>query len=107
MTGQGALRDGDRRTGMKGRTSLTIVLAAGGGTRMRSSLPKVLHRLAGQSLISHVLRAVPQGAGQALAVVVGPDHQTVSDEVKRVRPDAQTFIQRRRLGTAHAVLTAR
>jgi bifunctional UDP-N-acetylglucosamine pyrophosphorylase / glucosamine-1-phosphate N-acetyltransferase len=92
---------------MKGRTSLTVVLAAGEGTRMRSSMPKVLHPVAGQSLLAHVLGAVPHGAGDALAVVVGPDHQTISDEVKRVRPDAQTFIQRERLGTAHAVLAAR
>ena len=40
---------------MTGRTSLTIVLAAGEGTRMRSSMPKVLHPVAGQSLLAHVL----------------------------------------------------
>jgi len=92
---------------MTGRTSLTVVLAAGEGTRMRSSLPKVLHPVAGQSLLAHVLGATPKGAGAALAVVVGPDHQVVTDEVKRTRPDAATFIQRERLGTAHAVLAAR
>ena len=42
-------------TGKTGRTNLTIVLAAGEGTRMRSSLPKVLHPVAGQSLLAHVL----------------------------------------------------
>jgi bifunctional UDP-N-acetylglucosamine pyrophosphorylase / glucosamine-1-phosphate N-acetyltransferase len=41
------------------RSSLTVVLAAGEGTRMRSSLPKVLHSVAGQSLLSHVLDAAP------------------------------------------------
>src|ERR1700759_1872797 len=92
---------------MKARTSLTIVLAAGEGTRMRSSLPKVLHPVAGQSLLAHVLRAAPHGAGDALAVVIGPDHQAVADEVKRARPDAGTFVQHERLGTAHAVLAAR
>jgi bifunctional UDP-N-acetylglucosamine pyrophosphorylase / glucosamine-1-phosphate N-acetyltransferase len=92
---------------MTGRTSLTIVLAAGEGTRMRSALPKVLHPVAGQSLLAHVLGAAPRGNGAALAVVVGPDHQAVAAEVKRVRPDAATFIQRERLGTAHAVLAAR
>src|SRR4051812_10202219 len=91
---------------MKERTSLTVVLAAGEGTRMRSSMPKVLHPVAGQSLLAHVLRAVPHGAGASLAVVVGPDHQPVVDEVKRVRPDAATFLQRERLGTPHAVLAA-
>src|SRR4051794_5217898 len=92
---------------MPERTSLTIVLAAGEGTRMRSALPKVLHPVAGQSLLAHVLRAAPHGAGASLAVVVGPDHQAVTAEAKRLRPDAQTFVQGERLGTAHAVLAAR
>jgi bifunctional UDP-N-acetylglucosamine pyrophosphorylase / glucosamine-1-phosphate N-acetyltransferase len=92
---------------MSGRTSLTIVLAAGEGTRMRSSTPKVLHPVAGQSLLAHVLSAAPKGTGTALAVVIGPDHQAVDDEAKRRRPDAQTFVQQDRKGTAHAVLAAR
>src|SRR5438876_857618 len=92
---------------MADRTSLTIVLAAGEGTRMRSKSPKVLHPVAGQSLLAHVLRAAPSGTGASLAVVVGPDHQSVAEEAKRVRPDATAFVQRERLGTAHAVLAAR
>ncbi|WP_027578553.1 bifunctional UDP-N-acetylglucosamine diphosphorylase/glucosamine-1-phosphate N-acetyltransferase GlmU [Bradyrhizobium sp. Ai1a-2] len=92
---------------MTARSSLTVVLTAGEGTRMRSSLPKVLHPVAGQSLLSHVLRAAPNGTGASLAVVVGPDHQAVADETRRVRSDARTFVQRERLGTAHAVLAAR
>jgi bifunctional UDP-N-acetylglucosamine pyrophosphorylase / glucosamine-1-phosphate N-acetyltransferase len=92
---------------MTARSSLTVVLAAGEGTRMRSSLPKVLHPVAGESLLSHVLRAAPNGGGASLAVVVGPDHQAVADETRRVRSDAMTFVQRERLGTAHAVLAAR
>src|SRR6202166_10456 len=90
-----------------GRTSLTVVLAAGEGTRMRSSMPKVLHPVAGQSLLAHVLGAAPRGAGAALAVVVGPDHRAVEEETRRLRPDAAPFVQRERLGTAHAVLAAR
>src|SRR5205085_8323921 len=89
------------------RSSLTVVLAAGEGTRMRSAVPKVLHPVAGQSLLSHVLQAAPQGQGTALAVVVGPDHAAVEAEAKRLRPDVSTFVQRERLGTAHAVLAAR
>jgi len=92
---------------MTSRTSLTIVLAAGEGTRMRSSLPKVLHPVAGQSLMSHVLGAAPSGQNGSLAVVVGPDHDAVAAEARRVRPGAAIFIQRERLGTAHAVLAAR
>src|SRR5713226_7470352 len=92
---------------MTGRTSLTIVLAAGEGTRMQSSIPKVMHPVAGQSLLAHVLGAAPKGAGAALAVVIGPDHGSVAEETRRLRPDATTFVQRERLGTAHAVLAAR
>ncbi|MDB5627381.1 MAG: UDP-N-acetylglucosamine pyrophosphorylase / glucosamine-phosphate N-acetyltransferase [Tardiphaga sp.] len=92
---------------MNARTSLTIVLAAGEGTRMRSSLPKVLHEVAGQSLLTHVLTAAPSGHGTALAVVVGPDRDDVAGAARRARPDAQTFVQHDRLGTAHAVLAAR
>jgi bifunctional UDP-N-acetylglucosamine pyrophosphorylase/glucosamine-1-phosphate N-acetyltransferase len=92
---------------MAPRSSLTIVLAAGEGTRMRSSIPKVLHRVAGQSLLAHVLGASPNGAGAAVAVVVGPGQEAVEQETKRLRPEAASFVQRERLGTAHAVLAAR
>jgi bifunctional UDP-N-acetylglucosamine pyrophosphorylase / glucosamine-1-phosphate N-acetyltransferase len=92
---------------MPTRSSLTVVLAAGEGTRMHSRLPKVLHQLAGQSLLAHVLQAAPSGAGTSLAVVIGPDHAQVAEEARRVRSDAQTFVQSERLGTAHAVLAAR
>ena len=92
---------------MTARSSLTIVLAAGEGTRMRSALPKVLHPVAGQPLLAHVLAAAPKGEGDALAVVIGPDHAAVAEAIKRLRPDAMIFVQRERLGTAHAVLAAR
>src|SRR6201996_8563133 len=92
---------------MTARSSLTVVLAAGEGTRMRSSLPKVLPPVAGEPLLAHVLHAAPSGASARLAVVIGPDHKAVADEVRRIRPDAETFVQRERLGTAHAVLAAR
>ena len=92
---------------MTARTSLTVVLAAGEGTRMRSRLPKVLHQIAGRAMLAHVLAAAPRGAGDRVAIVVGPDHQAVSDEAKRASPDTATFVQRERLGTAHAVLAAR
>src|SRR6516165_8910397 len=92
---------------MTARSSLTVVLAAGAGTRMRSSLPGVLHPLAGETLLAHVLRAVPKGQTADLAVVIGPDHQAVADEARRRRTDAAIFVQHERLGTAHAVLAAR
>jgi bifunctional UDP-N-acetylglucosamine pyrophosphorylase / glucosamine-1-phosphate N-acetyltransferase len=92
---------------MTGRTTLTIVLAAGEGTRMQSTTPKVLHAVAGRSLLAHVLGAAPKGSAASLALVIGPDHQAVAEEARRVRGDAAIFVQRERLGTAHAVLAAR
>jgi bifunctional UDP-N-acetylglucosamine pyrophosphorylase / glucosamine-1-phosphate N-acetyltransferase len=92
---------------MSARSSLTVVLAAGEGTRMRSRLPKVLHPVAGQSMLAHVLAAAPKDDDARLAVVIGPDHEAVADEVLRLRPDAKIFFQSERLGTAHAVLAAR
>jgi bifunctional UDP-N-acetylglucosamine pyrophosphorylase/glucosamine-1-phosphate N-acetyltransferase len=92
---------------MTARSSLTVVLAAGEGTRMRTTLPKVLHPIAGESLLAHVLAAASKGEEARLAVVIGPDHARVEQEVKRLRPDADIFVQRERLGTAHAVLAAR
>jgi bifunctional UDP-N-acetylglucosamine pyrophosphorylase / glucosamine-1-phosphate N-acetyltransferase len=105
MTAAGVARK--KRMAMTARSSLTVVLAAGEGTRMRSGLAKVLHPVAGRSLLAHVLDASPKGTGAALAVVIGPDHGSVADEIRRIRPDAAIFVQRERLGTAHAVLAAR
>src|SRR5258708_36645005 len=73
---------------MTGRTSLTIVLAAGEGTRMRSTMPKVLHPVAGQSLLAHVLGPAPKGPGTALAVVIGPAHEAVTAGAKQGCPHA-------------------
>jgi bifunctional UDP-N-acetylglucosamine pyrophosphorylase/glucosamine-1-phosphate N-acetyltransferase len=83
------------------------VLAAGEGTRMRSSRAKVLHEVAGRSLLAHVLAAVKDAGTSAAAVVIGSDSEAVAAEVKRMLPGAQTFVQAERRGTAHAVLTAR
>ena len=89
------------------RSCLAIVLAAGEGTRMRSSLPKVLHAIGGRSLLAHVLRAVAETKATAAAVVVGPDQEAVAAEAEQALAGAQCFVQRERRGTAHAVLAAR
>src|SRR5262249_22430607 len=91
---------------MKTNAGVTVVLAAGEGTRMRSLRPKVLHAIAGRALIAHVLAAAGADGGRC-AVVIGPDHGEVAAEVKRVAPQAQLFVQGERRGTAHAVLAAR
>lgn len=89
------------------RSLLVLVLTAGEGTRMASSLPKVLHKVAGRSMVGHVV-ATARGAGAAaVAVVVGPGRDDVAKEVKSLAPDAEIFVQAERRGTAHAVLAAR
>lgn len=95
------------RANSQSRTCLAVVLAAGEGTRMRSALPKVMHTIAGRSLLAHVLAALAKAGGTQTAVVIGPDHDVVAAEAKRVAPGADIFVQRERRGTGHAVLAAK
>ena len=92
---------------MAARTCLAIVLAAGEGTRMRSARPKVLHAVAGRSLLAHVLDAIAGINPDAVAVVIGPGQDAVAAEAKRTLPHAAAFVQHERRGTAHAVLAAK
>ena len=90
-----------------GRSLTAIVLAAGKGTRMRSDLPKVLHAVAGRSMLGHVLAAARQAGASRIAVVVEPGQEAVAREIERSAPGASVHPQAERLGTAHAVLAAR
>lgn len=89
------------------RSLTAIVLAAGKGTRMRSDLPKVLHRIAGRTLLGHVLVAAREAGASRIAVVVEPGQEAVAREIEALAPGASVFPQVERLGTAHAVLAAR
>lgn len=89
------------------RTCLSIVLAAGDGTRMRSATAKVLHPVAGLPMVSHVLKAAAAAGGEAAAVVVGHGAATVEAACRGAWPGIGFFVQKERLGTAHAVLAAR
>ncbi len=88
------------------RACLTIALAAGEGTRMKSALPKVLHPVAGRPMLAHVLAACGQAGADALAVVVGPGRDDVARAARAVAPDIGVYVQTERLGTAHATLAA-
>ena len=92
---------------MRQRTCLAIVLAAGEGTRMRSSRPKVLHEIAGRTLLGHVLSALDGAGSSEIAVVIGPDADAVAAEARSFVADAHIYVQTERLGTAHAVLAAK
>lgn len=83
-----------------------LVLAAGAGTRMRSQTPKVLHTLAGRSMLSHALHAIGALAPHHLVVVLGKDHDRVAQEVGEVAEKldrtVDIAIQDEQLGTGHA-----
>ncbi len=89
------------------RSCLAIVLAAGEGTRMRSARPKVLHEIAGRSMLAHAMAAVAASGAADFAVIVGPNREDVAAEARRAAQNVEIFVQAERLGTAHAVLTAR
>jgi bifunctional UDP-N-acetylglucosamine pyrophosphorylase/glucosamine-1-phosphate N-acetyltransferase len=80
-----------------------IVLAAGKGTRMKSSLPKVLHPLRGLPIIEHALRAVVQATGHRPVIIIGRDAAAVQ---AAIGDRADCALQTEQLGTGHAVLMA-
>ncbi len=86
---------------------LAIILAAGEGTRMRASQPKVLHEIGSHALLAHVLSAANAAGCNDIAVVVGPNHEAVESLAHKRAPQAQIFRQTERRGTAHALLMAR
>jgi bifunctional UDP-N-acetylglucosamine pyrophosphorylase/glucosamine-1-phosphate N-acetyltransferase len=83
-----------------------VVLAAGQGTRMKSSTPKVLHRLAGLPLVAHVLRTAETLQPEHLAVVVRHERDRVAAEVAERMPDALVVDQDEVPGTGRAVEAA-
>jgi bifunctional UDP-N-acetylglucosamine pyrophosphorylase/glucosamine-1-phosphate N-acetyltransferase len=96
---------------LEGSTGLgevsTIILAAGEGTRMRSATPKVLHRLAGRSLVEHAVRAAAGLAPQRMAVVVGHGREAVTEHLhelaKAIDGTVTVAVQAEQHGTGHAV----
>lgn len=83
-----------------------ILLAAGEGTRMKSQTPKVLHSVAGRSLLGHVIHAVNYLKPQQLRIVVGSGRQAVEAHIAEIAPSAVTIFQQERKGTGHAAQLA-
>ncbi|MGJ0486148.1 MAG: bifunctional UDP-N-acetylglucosamine diphosphorylase/glucosamine-1-phosphate N-acetyltransferase GlmU [Methylomicrobium sp.] len=79
----------------------TIILAAGKGTRMRSELPKVLHKIAGKPLLRHVYDMSHTLENNRILIVYGHGAERVLDTLKDI--DAGWFEQKQQLGTGHAV----
>ncbi len=92
---------------MSDRPLLIVILAAGKGTRMKSSKPKVLHEIAGRSMLGHVLALAGELGATSKAVVIGPDMDDVRADALAHAPEAKIFVQEHQQGTADAVLAAR
>ena len=76
---------------MTTRSCLSIILAAGEGTRMKSALPKVLHPIAGLPMVAHVARAAAAAGGGDIAVVVGRGAEAVEAADPAVRRQGRKF----------------
>jgi bifunctional UDP-N-acetylglucosamine pyrophosphorylase/glucosamine-1-phosphate N-acetyltransferase len=83
-----------------------VILAAGEGTRMKSSTPKVLHSISGRSLVGHVLTAVSALSPQQVRVVVGAGREQVEAHLSEIAPHVTTIFQEKRGGTGHATQLA-
>lgn len=97
-----------------------VIMAAGKGTRMKSTLPKVLHRLGGRALLQHVLDTASQLHARSAVVITGHGAQVVEDQMKAIYSianktintpanaifDLQFVRQEPQLGTGHAVQQA-
>lgn len=88
------------------QTCLTIILAAGEGTRMKSSKPKVLHEVAGLPMVLHALNAATTAGSDKSVVVVGAGADKVESQILEANTSVSITVQKERLGTAHAVLAA-
>ena len=79
-----------------------VIMAAGRGTRMNSELPKVLHRLSGETLLNHVIATAEKLIPENIVTVVGHEAQMVKDSVNN--NDILFSMQKDQKGTGHAVM---
>ncbi len=83
---------------------VAVILAAGKGTRMKSALPKVLHRVGGKPMLAHVLAAAKQAGAARCVTVIGFGAAAVEEQIG---PASEFVIQAEQLGTGHAVMQAK
>ncbi len=89
------------------RRCLAVILAAGDSTRMKSSMSKVLHPVAGRPMIAHVMASIAASGITDVALVVGRDAERVTKAGSLDGMAVESVLQVERLGTGHAVLMAR
>lgn len=83
-----------------------VVLAAGGGTRMKSKTMKVLHQVGGRSMIGHVLNAVRAMEPERIVAVIGTQREQVGPHIQEIVPEAVLAVQETQDGTGDAVRVA-
>ena len=91
---------------MTTRPAAVIILAAGEGKRMKSALPKVLHPIAGRSLVGHVIEAAAHLEPEHVVVVVGHGRDLVVEHLAEVAPWVMPVVQEQQRGTGDAVRVA-
>ena len=82
-----------------------IVLAAGAGTRMKSALPKVLHKVAGLPLLGHVVSALRSAGVERIVVVTSVSGEAVREYARAL--GCEVVVQHQQLGTGHAAASAK
>lgn len=85
------------------RDLITVILAAGAGTRMRTNTAKVMHKICGQTLLDYVIDAAKKAGSDEIIAVIGYQADQVRESVK----DIAFVLQKEQLGTGHAVMQAR
>lgn len=88
---------------VRGRVAAVVIMAAGAGTRMKSSTPKVLHRIAGRSMVAHAIAAANAVEPERLVVVVGHQREQVEAHLADIAPHVTIAVQEQPLGTGDAV----
>jgi bifunctional UDP-N-acetylglucosamine pyrophosphorylase/glucosamine-1-phosphate N-acetyltransferase len=88
------------------RPVAVVILAAGEGKRMKSSRSKLLHELAGHTLLSYAVRTATTLQPQHIVVVVGHGREQVEGHLAEIAPHVTTAVQEQQLGTGHAVQVA-
>lgn len=82
----------------------TVILAAGKGTRMKSDLPKVLHKVLGETMVSRVVACAKEAGSSQTVVVIGHKKELVEQEL--AKKNVEFAVQSEQLGTGHAVMMA-
>jgi bifunctional UDP-N-acetylglucosamine pyrophosphorylase/glucosamine-1-phosphate N-acetyltransferase len=85
------------------RVAAVVIMAAGAGTRMRSAIPKVLHRIAGKSMVALAIDTADALSPDRLVVVVGHQRELVTEHLAEIAPHVTIAVQERPMGTGDAV----